>query len=57
MTTPPQRPGQPGRRGGETPPPDPATHRLPRPGRPDPPTEQIRARRPDAAPTEQFRQP
>ena len=57
MTTPPQRPGQPGRRGGGAHPPDPATRRLPRPARPDPPTEQIRAERPDAAPTEQFRRP
>ncbi|PRC43378.1 DUF2993 domain-containing protein, partial [Mycobacterium sp. ITM-2017-0098] len=57
MTNPPQRPGQPGWRGRGTPPPDPATHRLPRPGGPDAPTEQIRARRADAAPTEQIRRP
>lgn len=59
MTTPPQRPGQPGWRGRGTPPPDPATRRLPRPGRSEVPTEKIRARRPpaDAAPTEQLRRP
>ncbi|HEV7418880.1 MAG TPA: DUF2993 domain-containing protein [Mycobacterium sp.] len=58
MTTPPQRPGQPGWR-GRPPPPDPATRRFPRPGQPEAPTEQIRARyRPaDAAPTEQIRRP
>jgi hypothetical protein len=41
------------------PPPDQATQRLPRPGRPDPPTEQVRARyRPgDPGPTEKFRRP
>ncbi|MGV9800410.1 LmeA family phospholipid-binding protein [Mycobacterium sp. NPDC003449] len=56
MPTPPQRPGQPGWRGRGTPPPDPATRRLPRPAAPEPPTEQIRARRqpPDAAATEQI---
>jgi len=63
VTTPPQRPGQPGRQGGGSPPPpppDPATRRIPRPERrPEPPTEQIRARRrpPDAVPTEKFRPP
>ncbi|MBV5244991.1 DUF2993 domain-containing protein [Mycolicibacterium sp. PAM1] len=36
---------------------DPETRRLPRPGGPDAPTEQIRARRPDAAPTERIRRP
>jgi LmeA-like phospholipid-binding len=58
VTTPPQRPGQPGWRGRGTPP-DPATRRLPRPGRPESPTEHIR--RPqspaDAAPTQQIRWP
>jgi hypothetical protein len=41
------------------PPPDQATQRLPRPGRPEPPTEQLRARyRPgDPGPTEKFRRP
>jgi hypothetical protein len=60
MTTPPQRPGQPGRPGGENPPPDPATQRLPRPQRrPEPPTEKIRSRYlpPDVAPTEKLRPP
>ncbi len=38
------------------PPPDPVTRRLPRPGRPEAPTEQIRARsRPPEPPTEQIR--
>lgn len=38
------------------PPPDPATRRLPRPGRPEAPTEQIRARsQPPEAATEQIR--
>lgn len=38
------------------PPPDPATRRLPRPGRPEAPTEQFRARsRPPEAATEQIR--
>ncbi|MFV8241784.1 LmeA family phospholipid-binding protein [Mycolicibacterium peregrinum] len=57
MPTPPQRPGEPGRRGrGPVPPPDPATRRLPRPGRPEAPTEQIRARpQPPEAATEQIR--
>ncbi|BBX26652.1 LmeA family phospholipid-binding protein [Mycolicibacterium alvei] len=57
MPTPPQRPGEPDRRGrGPVPPPDPATRRLPRPGRPEVPTEQFRARPrlPEAA-TEQIR--
>jgi hypothetical protein len=59
VTTPPQPPGQPGWHGRGTPPPDPATRRLPRPGRSEVPTEQIRAphRPADAAPTEQFRRP
>lgn len=40
------------------PPPDPATRRLPRPGRPEAPTEQIRARyQPREAATEKFRPP
>lgn len=40
------------------PPPDPATRRLPRPGRPEAPTEQIRARyQPRDAATEKFRPP
>lgn len=41
------------------PPPDPATWRLPRPGRPEVPTEQLRAPRrgADALPTEQLRAP
>lgn len=58
VTTPPQRPGEPGRR-GRVPPPDPATERLPRPVPQEPPTEQIRARRPSAgaAPTERIRRP
>ncbi|MFV8053171.1 LmeA family phospholipid-binding protein [Mycobacterium sp. 48b] len=57
MPTPPQRPGEPGRQGrGPVPPPDPATRRLPRPGRPEAPTEQIRARRQPPEPaTEQIR--
>ncbi|MEW2480993.1 LmeA family phospholipid-binding protein [Mycobacterium sp. NPDC049093] len=57
MPTPPQRPGEPGRRGrGPVPPPDPATRRLPRPGRPEAPTEQIRARpQPPEAATEKIR--
>jgi len=57
MPIPPQRPGEPGRRGrGPVPPPEPATRRLPRPGRPEAPTEQIRARRQPPEPaTEQFR--
>lgn len=57
MPTPPQRPGEPGRpsRRGPVPPPDPATRRLPRPGRPEAPTEQIRARRqPPEAATEKL---
>ncbi|NKZ11224.1 DUF2993 domain-containing protein [Mycolicibacterium septicum DSM 44393] len=59
MPTPPQRPGEPGRQGrGPVPPPDPATRRLPRPGRPEAPTEQIRARyQPREAATEKFRPP
>ncbi|MGE0216333.1 LmeA family phospholipid-binding protein [Mycolicibacterium sp.] len=36
MTQPPHRPGPPGRRGPGTPPPDPATRRLPRQSRPEP---------------------
>jgi LmeA-like phospholipid-binding len=72
MTTPPQRPGQPGWPGRGKPP-DPATRRPPPLRRPEPPTEQFRARRPpadaartqhrpphspaDAAPTEQLRRP
>ncbi|MBU9764195.1 DUF2993 domain-containing protein [Mycobacterium sp. TNTM28] len=60
MPTPPQRPGDPGRHGrpsrGPVPPPEPATRRLPRPGRPEAPTEQIRARRQPPEPaTEQIR--
>ena len=46
MTNPPQHPGQPGWRGRGAPPPDPATRRIPRPGGPEAPTEQIRARGP-----------
>ncbi|MGA5536150.1 LmeA family phospholipid-binding protein [Mycolicibacterium nivoides] len=43
---------------GPVPPPDPATRRLPRPGRPEAPTEQIRARyQPREAATEKFRPP
>ncbi|WP_449560244.1 LmeA family phospholipid-binding protein [Mycolicibacterium mageritense] len=60
MPPPPQRPGQPGWRGPQRPPPDPATQRLPRPGRPpEPPTQQLRAPRPpvDTAATEQLRAP
>jgi hypothetical protein len=60
MTTPPQRPGQPGRPSGGNPPPDPATQRLPRPERrPEPPTEKIRSRYlpPDVPPTEKIRPP
>src|SRR5690349_13507256 len=60
MTTPPQRPGQPGRQGGENPRQDPPTQRLPRQERKtQPPTEQIRSRYlpPDAAPTEKLRRP
>ncbi|OBI78944.1 hypothetical protein A5664_17235 [Mycolicibacterium fortuitum] len=57
MPIPPQLPGEPGRRGrGPVPPPEPATRRLPRPGRPEAPTEQIRARRQPPEPaTEQIR--
>jgi hypothetical protein len=58
MTTPPRRPGPPGRQGRGNPPPDPATQRLPSRGQPEPPTEQIRARYlpPDATPpTQQLR--
>ncbi|WKG05361.1 DUF2993 domain-containing protein [Mycolicibacterium sp. HK-90] len=60
MPTPPQRPGDPGRRGwqgrGPVPPPDPATRRLPRPGQPEAPTQQIRPRyQPPEAATEQIR--
>ncbi|WP_135453403.1 DUF2993 domain-containing protein [Mycobacterium sp. DL99] len=59
MPTPPQRPGEPGwQRRGPVPPPDPATRRLPRPGRSEAPTEQIRARsQPPEAATEKFRPP
>ncbi|MGV0593482.1 LmeA family phospholipid-binding protein [Mycolicibacterium vulneris] len=59
MPTPPQYPGDPGRRGrGPVPPPDPATRRLPRPGRPEAPTEQIRARPQRVEPaTEKFTPP
>ncbi len=57
MTNPPQRPGQPGRRDRGAPPSDPATQRLPRPGRHEQPTEKIRARSADAVRTEQFRRP
>jgi LmeA-like phospholipid-binding len=58
VTTPPQRPGQPGWRGRQNPP-DPVTRQLPRPPGPEAPTEQLRARqRPtDAAPTERIRRP
>ncbi|HET6734265.1 DUF2993 domain-containing protein [Mycobacterium sp.] len=56
MTTPPQRPDQPGWRGRGTPP-DPATRRLPRPGRPDSPTDHIRKPQSpaDFLPTQQIR--
>jgi hypothetical protein len=57
---PPQRPGGPGRQGRGNPHQDPATRRIQRPDSgPEPPTEQIRARRqpPDAAPTEKFQSP
>ncbi|MGE4365097.1 MAG: DUF2993 domain-containing protein, partial [Mycolicibacterium sp.] len=57
MTNPPQRPGPPGWRGRGNPHDDPATRRLPRPGRPDARTERIQPRPPDAVPTEQFRRP
>lgn len=49
MTSPPQRPGRPGWRGRATPPSDPETHRLPRQGQPEPPTDQLRAQRPAKA--------
>ncbi|MBU8827162.1 LmeA family phospholipid-binding protein [Mycolicibacterium goodii] len=62
MATPPQRPHQPRRQPGWQPgphgrgypPSDPATRRLPRPPRPEGPTEQLRAPRGEP-PTEQFR--
>ena len=56
---PPQRPGQPGWSDRGTPPPDAATRRIPRPGRPEPPTEKIRwpPSPADAAPTQQIRRP
>ncbi|OMC41436.1 hypothetical protein A5740_22450 [Mycobacterium sp. GA-1841] len=63
MPNPPQRPGEPGRQWrhgrGPVPPPDPATQRLPRPGRSEAPTEQIRARRqpPEAATEKIMRRP
>jgi LmeA-like phospholipid-binding len=59
VTTPPQRPGQPGWRDRGNPPPNPATRRLPPPGRPERPTEQLRApyRPPDAGRTEKIRRP
>ena len=58
MTTPPQRPGQPGWRGRQNPP-DPVTRQIQRPPRPEAPTEQMRARhRPaDVPPTERIRRP
>ena len=56
MTNPPHHPGPPpGWHGRGTPPPDPATRRIPRPDGPDARTERIRARQPDAAPTEKLR--
>lgn len=61
MTQPPQRPGPPNwQRGNQgNPPPDPATQRIARPGRQEPPTEQIRPRyRPaDPAATEKIQRP
>ncbi|MCG7608739.1 hypothetical protein BA059_00425 [Mycolicibacterium sp. (ex Dasyatis americana)] len=56
MPTPPQYPGDPGRRGrGPVPPPDPVTRRLPRSRRGEAPTEQIRARpQPPEAATEKI---
>ncbi|MEN4397557.1 DUF2993 domain-containing protein [Mycolicibacterium senegalense] len=56
MPTPPQYPGDPGRRGrGPVPPSDPVTRRLARPRRAEAPTEQIRARPQRAEPaTEKF---
>ncbi|MGV0814213.1 DUF2993 domain-containing protein [Mycolicibacterium boenickei] len=56
MSTPPQRPGEPGRRGrGPVPPPEPPTRRLPRPAGPESPTEQIRPRyQPPEAATEKI---
>jgi hypothetical protein len=59
VTTPPQRPGQPGWRDRGTPPPDPATRRLPPQGRPERPTEQFRAphRPPDAGRTQRIQRP
>jgi hypothetical protein len=58
VTTPPNRPGQPGWRERGTPP-DPATRRLPRAGRPEPPTQRIqRPQSPaDSRPTLEFRRP
>ena len=61
MTQPPQGPWPPGWQRGDqrNPPPDPATQRIPHPGRQEPPTEQIRPRyRPaDPAATEKIRRP
>ncbi|MGZ5377212.1 MAG: LmeA family phospholipid-binding protein [Mycobacterium sp.] len=55
--TPPQRPGQPDWRGRGGPPPDPTTQRLPSAGRPEPPTDQLRAQRrsPLTGPTRKIR--
>ncbi|MGV0793313.1 LmeA family phospholipid-binding protein [Mycolicibacterium sp. XJ1819] len=58
MTQPPHRQGQPDWQRRGTPPQDPATRRLPRPGHPDQPTDQLRApRRADAGPTQRFPRP
>ncbi|BBX01026.1 DUF2993 domain-containing protein [Mycolicibacterium moriokaense] len=56
--TPPQRPGPPGWRARATPPPEPATQKLPSAGRPEAPTDQLRVQRrssPDG-PTRRIRQ-
>ena len=54
--TPPQRPGHPDWRGRGTPPPDPATQRLPAAGRPESPTDRLRKlRRPSERPTRKIR--
>jgi hypothetical protein len=57
MTMPPQFPGQPGRPRRGTPPPEPPTRRLPRPGQAEQPTEQLRTRGGDPGPTQRFRRP
>ncbi|WP_460355100.1 LmeA family phospholipid-binding protein [Mycobacterium sp. ZZG] len=57
MTTPPQPPRPPDRRGRAHPGTDPVTRRLPRPGAPDARTERLRPPMRDTAPTERMRRP